>query len=291
MTTRDNSARFGTPDVTSLPSNLDQQPEQAKINNLEAAAAALQYVVPVELVELPTKGLFYPEGHPLHNKQEIEIKSMTAKEEDLLVNKSLLKKGIALDRVLQSVIVDKSIRLEDLFVGDKNAIIVATRTMAYGSEYNTNVSCPECMAGQKYKFDLEDKTISYLDEIEEDEVEVTDRGTLIFTLPKTRATVEAKLLNGHDEASLFGRGQNKKKELSLTDQFKAYVVSVNNVTDKNLINQFIDVMPAYDSKFLRETYSKVIPNIDLTQHFECSNCGHSQEMEVPFTVEFFWPRS
>jgi len=282
MTTRENSARFAAP-------NLDVPTEEQNAQVTAENPVGLSYVVPTELVELPTKGLFYPSGHPLHNKQEIEIKAMTAKEEDLLVNKSLLKKGIALDRVLQSIIVDKNIRLGDLFIGDKNAVIIAARSSAYGSDYNTSVSCPSCMTTQKYSFDLEDKNIKYIDEAVDHGVETTDRGTLLLTLPRSKVVVEAKLLNGHDEGHLITK--NKKSDASLTDQFKAFIVSVNDVTDPQMVHQFIDVMPAFDSKYLRETYSKVVPNIDLTQYFECSNCGHSQDMEVPFTVEFFWPRS
>ena len=279
MTTRDNSARFQAP-------NLNVSPEN---NSPEQNMGALQYVVPTELVELPTRGVFYPEGHSLHNKQEIEIKTMTAKEEDLLVNKSLLQKGVALDRVLQSLIVDPRIRLEDLFIGDKNAIIVAARISAYGSDYNVNVSCPGCNVSQKYSFDLEENNIRFIKDIDVEGVVLTERGTFRMVLPKSEAAIEVKLLSGHDEKQLLGKG--KKSDPSLTQQFKTFITSVNNVEDRALVNQFIDVMPAYDSKYLRETYSKIIPNIDLTQYFECSNCGHSQDMEVPFTVEFFWPRS
>ena len=280
MTTRDNSARYRAPDL-----NVSPEQQEVTDNNFQA----LQYVVPTELVELPTKGLFYPEGHPLHNKQEIEIKSMTAKEEDLLVNKSLLQKGIALDRVLQSIIVDPAIRLDDIFIGDKNAIIVAARVSAYGADYSANVTCPSCTATQKYSFDLDDRSIKYANDAEIPGVEITDRGTFRLQLPRSKAIVETKLLCGHDEKQLIKKG--KKTDPSLTDQFRTFIVSVDGVEDRNLVDQFINVMPAFDSKFLRETYSKIIPNIDLTQYFECTSCGHSQDMEVPFTVEFFWPRS
>ena len=280
MTTRDNSARFRAP-------NLDVSPEQQEIidNNFQG----MQYVVPTELVELPTKGLFYPEGHPLHNKQEIEIKTMTAKEEDLLVNKSLLQKGIALDRVLQSIIVDSAIRLDDLFIGDKNAIIVAARVSAYGADYAANITCPSCTTTQKYSFDLEDRSVKYVNDAAIPGVEVTERGTFKLKLPRCGAIIETKLLCGYDEKRLLKKG--KRMDLPLTEQFKSFIVSVDNIEDRGMIDQFIDVMPAFDSKYLRETYSKIIPNIDLTQYFECTNCGHSQDMEVPFTVEFFWPRS
>jgi len=286
MTVRDNSARLGapTPDVvgheTSTPAS--DTPE---------ISPGLQFVVPTELVELPTKGKFYPAGHPLHMKEALEIKLMTAKEEDILVNKSLLKKGVALDRVLQSLIVTPGVRLEDLCVGDKNALIIAARVSAYGADYKVSVNCPSCSESQEHTFDLEDTTVISADEIENDNFEITAEGAFAFTLPRTKAVVGTRLLTGHDEKRLLQNSKKNKNEFTLTDQFKSYIVSVNGVTDRKLISQFVDVMPAFDSKYLRDNYSKIVPNIDLAQYFECYNCGHSQDMEVPFTVEFFWPRS
>ena len=278
MTIRDNSARFQAPVV-----DVPQSEENTSVSN------ELHYVIPTEFVDLPTKGLFYPEGHPLHKKEEIEIRLMTAKEEDLLVNKSLLKKGVALDRMLQSLIVNPRIKLDDLYIGDKNAIIVTARVSAYGADYGVSVTCPNCTSVQKYQFNLEDNNLNYADQEKEDAI-LTENGTYIITLPKTKAKVEVRLLVSRDEKKFFGT-KKKRDDFTITDQFKAYIIAINDVSDQNLVSQFIDVMPAFDSKYLRQTYSKIVPNVDLTQHYECSNCEYEQDMEVPFTVEFFWPRS
>jgi len=120
---------------------------------------ALAFVVPTEFVDLPSGGRFYQEGHPLHGQDCIELKQMTAKEEDILSSRTLLKKGIALDRVIESIIVDKSIDPNSLLIGDKNAIIIATRVSGYGAEYATKVTCPSCNNTEKYSFDLRDANI------------------------------------------------------------------------------------------------------------------------------------
>ena len=112
------------------------------------------FVVPTEFVELPSKGAFYPVGHPLHNQTTIEIKQMTAKEEDILTSRSLLKQGVAIDRVIQSVIIDRSIDVSSLLIGDKNALVIASRVSGYGNDYNTTVTCPNCETKQDYSFDL-----------------------------------------------------------------------------------------------------------------------------------------
>lgn len=285
MTTRDNSARFAAPTQNVQPETQEENQDAVSI------PGGLHFVAPTELVELPSKGLLYPEGHPLHKQEEIEIRLMTAKEEDILVNKSLLKKGVALDRMLQAIIVNKRIKLDDLLVSDKNALIIAARVSAYGQDYNAKVKCPNCGASSNYAFDLEDKELKYLYEHERDDVRVAENGNFLVTLPKTKVEVEFKLLQGRDEKRLTEMSKKNKGIIPLTEQFKAFVVSANGATDRSVLSQFIDVMPAYDSKFLRTVYSDVLPAVDLKQYFECSECDHSQDMEVPFTVEFFWPRS
>ena len=285
MTARDNSARFAAP----IPND---QPEPEEENqDVASIPGGLHFVAPTELVEIPSKGLLYPEGHPLHNQEEIEIRLMTAKEEDILVNKSLLKKGVALDRMLQAILVNKRIKLDDLLVSDKNALIIAARTSAYGADYKARFNCPSCNLANEYTFDLEDKEINYLYEHGREDVRTAENGNFLITLPRTEVEIEFRLLRGADEKRLIEKNKKNKGIIPLTDQFKSFIVAVNGVTDSSLVSQFIDVMPAYDSKFLRLTYAEVIPSVDLKQYFECSECDHSQDMEVPFTVEFFWPRS
>jgi hypothetical protein len=285
MTSRDNSARFAAPTPNVQPEIEEENQDAVSV------PGGLHFVAPTELVELPSKGLLYPEGHPLHNQEEVEIKLMTAKEEDILVNKSLLKKGVALDRMLQSIIVNKKIKLGDLLISDKNALVIAARTSAYGSDYKAQVNCPSCGVTSDYEFDLEDKELKYLYEHEREDVGIAESGNFLVTLPKTKVQIEFKLLRGHDEKKLAEANKKNKGVIPLTEQFKSFIVSANGVTDKTLISNFINVMPAFDSKFLRVAYTDVLPAVDLKQYFECSECGHSQDMEVPFTVEFFWPRS
>ena len=265
----------------------------------ESAGDPLSFVVPTEFVELPTKGAFYPEGHPLHNQECIEIKFMTAKEEDILTSRTLLKKGIAIERLLQNLIADKRIKTQDLFVGDRNAILVAARCSGYGPEYKASVTCPACGANEKHEFNLENKKLSGF--LENNHV-LQDTGvvyneqerTFSLTLPKTKVEVELKLLTGHDERKMADLSERKRKakkqENVLTDQLKTYVVSVNGETNPQIISRFIESLPVLDSRELRTVYSNIVPNIDMSQEFLCSSCDYQETLEVPFTAEFFWPK-
>jgi len=269
--------------------------------NPPAAAATAQpggvfsWATPTEMINLPSGGKFYPPGHPLHNSDTVESKYMTAKEEDILTSRSLVKAGIAIDRVLENLIVDKNIDVNSLLVGDKNALIIAARVTGYGNIYETKVTCPACSEQNEYAFDLNDGIVSDPSSALEDfNATLTDRNTFLLETPMTKAQVEVRLLTGEDEMKLFKKAQrNAKKKLNdstLTDQFRAFIVSVNGSDDVMTVASFVNAMPARDSRFLRTFYTAASPNIDLTQTFECSSCGYSADMEVPLTIDFFWPK-
>ena len=272
------------------PQASDPAPQVASGNN----DGGFSFVIPTEFVELPSKGKFYPENHPLHNQQTIEIKQMTAKEEDLLTSRALLKKGVALDRVVQSLIVNKNINPDSLLVGDRNAVMIAARISGYGNEYTTQVTCPSCGSGQKYSFDLFDSNMS--DGIVSDELSVKDEGGGFFTtaLPRTKFEVTFRLLNGADERVLLGQIENARKrnkeENTVTRQLRLITVAINGDDSAAAINYFVDNVPSIDAQHLRTAYTLATPNIDLTQFFSCNECGFETELEVPLTADFFWPQ-
>ncbi len=254
----------------------------------EAPTGLFGYVRPTEFVDLPTKGRFYPEGSPVRGKERLEINYMTAKEEDILTSRSLLQNGLAMDRLISSVLVDKSIDVSDLYVADKNAIMIAARITGFGADYETKMSCPACSKVSKYAFDLNECKPHYGSE----DLELSSDGRFKVELPVTKVTAEVKILNAKEEEYLTKLAANKAKknlpETSLTDQLKAIVISLNNETDRSTIGRFIDIMPARDSRFLRKEYAKAAPGVEMKNHFVCSSCGHEQEVEIPLTVDFFW---
>ena len=261
----------------------------------QPTSPGFSWSVPTEFVELPSQGKFYPPGHPVHRKLNIEIRFMTAKEEDILTSKSLLKQGIALDRMLQNIIADKTVRVNDLLIGDKNALLVAARRTGYGPEYDTNVACPNCGETVEYSFDISEPPINnYMQEAEDYQVLIDDNGRIHINLPMSNVDVVCRLMTGADELAVVKEAERKSKKkmqsATATDSFRSYIVSVNGDTSPFTIESFIQAMPARDARHLRTIYSKVVPNIDLTQNFDCSNCGHEADMEVPLGVDFFWPK-
>ena len=258
------------------------------------APTTLDFSTPTEIVDLPSKGRFYPEGHPLHNQETVEIKYMTAKDEDILTSPSLLKKGLAIDRFIRNVLLDKRINVNSLLSGDKNAILVSSRINGFGADYTTKVNCPACTVPSENTFDLSEVEIYDGDAFEEHDVVTTDHGTFIVKLPRTKFEVEVRLLTNQDENELAAKMKANKKrsahETNLTDQLRKIIVSINGVEDLGTINQFLANLPAFDSRYLRAAYQKVVPGLDMTQHFACETCGYEKEVDIPLTVDFFWSK-
>tara|TARA_R110000824_G_scaffold136200_1_gene299760 strand:- start:10706 stop:11497 length:792 start_codon:yes stop_codon:yes gene_type:complete len=256
-------------------------------------SGGFSFVVPTELVDLPSGGRFYPEGHPLHGESTIEIKQMTAKEEDLLTSRSLLKKGIALDRLLQSVIMNSAINSSQLLVGDRNAVLVATRISGYGNDYVTKIGCPACAANQEYSFDLNELDIYGGHGLSPDEATDNGDGTFTTILPQTKVEVVFRLLTGSDEKALLNQMEtarkNRRDENQVTRQLKLIINSANGDETQKSINYLVENMPSQDARHLRLVFKLAAPNIDMNQHFECNECDYNQELEVPLTADFFWP--
>jgi hypothetical protein len=283
---RDNENRLGALPAADAP--VAQMPVQA------AQSTPLSFASPTEFVDLPSKGLLYPESHPLKGRTSIEMKFMTAKEEDILTSRSLIKKGVVIDKLLESLIVDKSVKVEQLLLSDKNALVIAARISGYGSEYKTSITCPNCNTVSKHAFELEGLKHKFCENPEDLGASLTDIGTYVFKLPKSGASVEIRPLYGADETAMTEAAEKRKKlnlpEEAATSQMKMFILSINNNRDKNFINSFVNGLPASDARLIRLMYRELIPVVDMNQLFVCSSCSYEQEMEVPFTVDFFWPK-
>ncbi|MBT7817562.1 MAG: hypothetical protein HN566_12575 [Polaribacter sp.] len=216
---------------------------------------------------------------------------MTAKEEDILTSETLLKRGLAIDKLVESVLIDKSINPSTLLVGDKNALLIASRVTGFGPEYEAIVECPSCGKSTNKMFDLESvqtKDVDYSD------VEVTETGTCIFQLPVSQVTVEIRLLTAGDETrisqTIANRKKNKLPETNSTLVLSSLIVSANGVDDRAQLSRLVEVLPLRDAKHLRSTYERVRPDVNMSFPFLCDACTHDGEVTMPLTADFFWPK-
>jgi hypothetical protein len=238
-----------------------------------------EFKFPTETIELPSKGLIYPGISPL-SSGTIEMKYMTAKEEDILSNQTYIQKGIVLDKLLQSLIVNKDIEVEDLVVGDKNALLVAARVLGYGKNYEVIIK------GQEHTVDL-----STLENKPFDESSIEKgKNEFSYTLESNDTVITFKLLTGKDEKiverEIAGLKKiNKESSTDLTTRLKQMILSVDGNTEKKDIREFVDnYFLARDSRAFREYVKKIQPDVNLNYVIDTG-----EEVAIPIGLNFFWP--
>jgi hypothetical protein len=234
---------------------------------------------PTETVELPSKGVVYPPDHPLRSGK-VEMKYMTAKEEDILTNQNYIKKGIVLDKLLDSLVMGK-FDIKELVTGDKNALLISSRILGYGKDYTFSYD------GTEYTVDL-----TKLENKPFDETKVTPRGTFMFTLPATGTKVEFKLLNDKDNETIDQENESMKKfnkdsSSEVTIRLKHQIVSVEGDNDKNSIRMFVEQMLAQDSRALRKYIKDMSPDVNLSTNMKINDVEES--IDIPISLSFFWP--
>ena len=242
-----------------------------------------EFKFPTETVDLPSKGYFYMEGHPL-SSGKVEIKYMTAKEEDILTSQNLIQQGTVIDVLLQSLIIDKTINVNDMLIGDKNAIMVASRILGYGKDY-------------KFEYDGEEKEVD-LSKLEPKELDFSKftKGVneFNFKLPSSERQVTFKILSGRDEKLIESEVLAKKKiskdqTSELTTRLKHMILSVDGNSEKSYVNNFVDnEFLSRDSLAFRTYVMSITPDVDMSVTVSNSS-GKETEVVIPITVRFFWP--
>lgn len=246
---------------------------------------------PTEIIDLPSEGHFYPKTSPLASGR-IELKYMTAREEDILTSQNLIKKGVVLDELLKALIVTPGVQLDEILICDKNAIFVAARRLAYGDNYDAKVTCPKCGEENAVKIDLSALKVKSFD------FSKYTRGEnqFLYTLPVSGKIVAYRLLSHKDEQEIDQelKGLQKLSKNSspeMTTRLKYMILSVDGNSERGVVKKFVDNMLAKDSIALRKQVKETTPELDMTFDFTCGSCGHNERMALPLGVDFFWPSS
>jgi hypothetical protein len=243
---------------------------------------------PTEIIQLPSKGKFYPKDHPLASGT-VEMKYMTAKEEDILTNQSYIKQGVVLDKLFQSLLVTK-FNYKDLLVGDKNAIMVAARILGYGKDYEFSTIAPSGVK-QTVHVDLtqlSDKEIDW-DQIKEGETEFE------LTLPVSKRVVTVQLLTGHIQKKIESEEKaltKLKKDASVTTMLKHIITSIDGNSETSAIRHFVDnELFANDSRYIRTEIKKITPDLKMEVTAVDEEDGDPFSCNLSIGLDFFWPDS
>ena len=249
-----------------------------------------QYGFPTEVLSLPSQGLLYPEDSPLRSGT-IEVKYMTAKEEDILTSTNLIEQGVVITRLLESVIADPKVKLDDLVIGDKNAIMIGTRILGYGKDYGITLIDPDTNERVEHVVDLtklENKSI--------DEKLFENGNNFTFELPNSKRVIGFRILTQKDEKQIEETLKDYEKaekltgiSYNLTTRLKHQIVSIDEKTDQKEIDNFVDnEFLALDSREFRKHLDEITPDIELKFDYT-SQTGNLHKIDVPLGLDFFWP--
>jgi len=249
-----------------------------------------KFKFPTEHIDLPTKGLLYPETSPL-SKGTIEMKYMTAKEEDILSNSNFIRQGTVIDKLLQSMIVTP-VDYNELLNGDKNAILLAARILGYGKDYEFTYTDPITGKADKASVDLTNIESKPFDE----SLITKGKNEFNFQLPFSKVTVTFKFLTHGDEQKIDKEIKGLEKlnpqgSYDITTRLKHTIIAVNGDRDIATIREFIDNMLARDVKALREHMIKIMPDVNLKVNITKSNGDVVEGVDLPIGINFLWPTS
>lgn len=246
-----------------------------------------EFKAPSEEIELPSRGAFYNNG-----KSTVSIKYLTATEDNILFSPELIKGGKVLDVLLDSVVIDKDLRPDEMVSGDRNYLLIAIRKTGFGNEYRPGeIMCPECGEIDRPTVNLDLLKPRML------ENKPNQSGEYELELPVTKAMIKFRLLRGSDEKRLAKSIDNGVKKAGVkvsrlvTERYILQIMEVNGNRDKTYISRFISVMPTKDSLFFREYNRLIEPGIDLNYTFECPYCGNLHEQDVPINNKLFYPET
>ena len=246
------------------------------------------YDFPTEVISLPSKGLGYPESHPL-SKGEVTIKLMTAKEEDILASPNLIRKGVVLDKLLEAIVVEDGVKADDLLMGDKNAILITSRILALGPEYVAKVTDPFDSDEVEVTIDLTTVKIKEIDE------SILNRNNEYpFTLPISKSSIKFKLLTHGDEQAINRDIEASQKTLKtsneITTRYRRIITEVDGNRELGYISNFVtNRLLAGDSKALRKEIAKITPDLDLKFDYTSPITGETEALRIPFGIGFFYP--
>lgn len=270
---------------------------KAAQNPFEAA-----FVVPTEFVDLPTRGAFYSEDNPLSDLEQVEIKHMTAREEDILGNQDFISRGIVLDKLIESILIDKSIEVQALADIDKIAILATARKSGYGDQYRHAITCQNCGEESVFTFSMKNLIQNATDEtrsIPENLYTEISTGLFEVTLPNCGYVAICKPLNDEDYKYISDLEKQRKKhslDFNNTIEFlRRMIVSItpkdlpgDEISDAGTISKFLEFIPAVDSRRLKQAHSYMIPTFRMHEELECPHCSDLSEREVPFSWAMFW---
>jgi hypothetical protein len=248
--------------------------------------------VPVDQAPLPSRGILYDKESTLYQRETVDIRAMTAKEEDILMSQAYIKQGVVIDKLLESCIIDKSIDVSELLVGDRNTILVALRVTGFGADYNASTTCEHCDARTTTTFDLTSLKLKNID------IKPVEQGVNEFEvhLPVSNKLATVSLMTTAVEKDIRETEIRNKEVLGInpdgnrvTTRLTNIIQSIDGIRDRNKLKKFIESMPLRDSRTIRQFIRNNEPGIDMKTSYNCGYCNQEAQVTLSLGLNFLWP--
>jgi hypothetical protein len=243
------------------------------------------FEVPFDMLPLPSKGLLYP-----GNNSTIKVQYMTASDENILTSPNLIKSGKVLDVLIERKVKESPVPVDQMLVGDRNAIMIWLRATGYGEMYPVKLMDP--VTGDEFETDVDLNSLK----IKEIGAQPDENSEFYFEMPKSKAKIKFKMLTVSDERDIMQKSEKRAKLTKspitnlLTSRLERQIVEINGNRDPNYISKYIEVIPAYDSLKFREYVDSIEPGVDMTVDVEAPS-GEPFQATVPLGINFFWPNA
>lgn len=245
---------------------------------------------PSNIVKLASGGILYDETNPL-SQGFVEMKFMTAKEENILTTESYIRENVVIDKFLQSMVISPKFNYDTLLIGDRDSLMLASRIYGYGEIYTVEVTAP---SGNKQKVDINLEDIPFK---EVDETLFTKNQNSFhykFTNRLGTYDIEFKLLTVGDQKIIDSKLKRMKvagrEDKQITTRLEQIILSVNGNSDTNFIKLFIENdFLAKDSRQFREYISKLNPGPNLEIEVVDEATGEPFRSDITIGPNFFWP--
>ena len=238
---------------------VDTRTEEVLANLLKNVTSKLQWIT----IELPSQGLLYPSG-----QNQVDIRPLTYDDERILKSVAAVKDpDSVIEKLLRNCI--RGVDASELTPQDRLYILFRIRGLSYGDKYPIDHDCEKCGSTSKLEISIQSLEVNRL-----------TPEHMEFTLPDSEQDVVIKLPRLQD-SHLFNTVE------AMHENLPQFVYSIGGVTDKTIVEAFIQKTTVRDVDILRNRVYDSEYGMENHFFYNCQGCGMKNKVPIELNASFF----
>ena len=230
--------------------------------------------VPGHIVKLPSFGRVYPESSPLRSGT-VEIRYMTAYDEDILMNTSYINENVVYEKLIDSLLLTTGVQSSEISNQDLDAIIIMARIHSYGEKYPVRVTDPVTNKVLDREIDLSEI------EFKKFELESDANGEFEYVRSDNGDVIKFKYLSSKETKEL-------DDDHMISGITSKAIQAINDNRDKNYINDYVKYeFIGKESRAFRKYMTDNIYGLDMNYKFE-GESGDTFTAGFQIGSDIFW---